>query len=121
MLTLRNPPKAALPKKLTLTEAEWNHQKTTTMTYQLVPPGVKPELDDLSDELRRQEVRELRRQRLGEGGEVGAFVVLEATGVENPAEVRVFAEWPARFLFWKLVGQSVKVPSHGPVGALRRQ
>ena len=57
---------------------------------------MKPKLDDLSDELRRQEVRELRRQRLGEGGEVGAFVVLEAAGVENPAEVRVFAEWPLR-------------------------
>jgi len=55
---------------------------------------VQVELDDLSDELRREEVRELRRQRLGEGGEVGAFVVLEAAGVENPAEVRVFAEWP---------------------------
>ena len=34
------------------------------------------ELDDLPDELRRQEVRELRRQRLGEGGQVGAFVGL---------------------------------------------
>jgi len=54
------------------------------------------ETDDFADELRRQEVRELRRQRLGEGGEVGAFVGLEATGVENPAEVRVFAEWPLR-------------------------
>ena len=55
---------------------------------------MEPVLDDLADELRRQEVRELRRQRLGEGGEVGAFVVLEAAGVENPAEVRVFGEWP---------------------------
>ena len=63
------------------------------------------ELDDVPDELRRQEVRELRRQRLGEGGEVGAFVVLEATGVENPAEVRVVGEWPVIpviCLLWKL-------------------
>ena len=43
-----------------------------------VEAGVQVELDDLADELRRQEVRELRRQRLGEGGEVGAFVGLEA-------------------------------------------
>ena len=48
------------------------------------------ETDDFADELRRQEVRELRRQRVGESGEVGTFVGLEATGVENPAEVRVF-------------------------------
>ena len=54
------------------------------------------ETDDFADELRRQEVRELRRQRLGEGGQVGACVVLEATGLKNPAEVRVFAEWPLR-------------------------
>ncbi len=50
-------------------------------------------------------MRELRRQRLGEGGEVGAFVVLEATGVENPAEVRVVGEWPVSpviCLLWKL-------------------
>ena len=57
-----------------------------------VEPRVQVELDDLSDELRRQEVRELRRQRLGEGGQVGAFEGLEAAGVENPAEVRVVAE-----------------------------
>ena len=50
------------------------------------------ELDDLSDEFRRQEVRELRRQRLGEGGEVGAFVDLEAAGAENSAQVWVFGE-----------------------------
>ena len=56
---------------------------------------MEPVLDDLADELRREEVRELRRQRLGEGLEVGAFVGLEAAGVENPAEVRIFGEWPA--------------------------
>ena len=48
---------------------------------------------------------QLRRQRLGEGGEVGSFVGLEAAGVENPAEVRVFGEWPVTSiwtLLWKL-------------------
>ena len=64
------------------------------------------ETDDFADELRRQEVRELRRQRLGEGGEVGAFVVLEATGVENPAQVWVFAQTQIKLrygcLLWKL-------------------
>ena len=54
------------------------------------------ETDDFADELRRQEVRELRRQRLGEGREVGAFVGLEAAGAENSAQVWVFAEWIAR-------------------------
>ena len=58
------------------------------------------ELDDGSDELGRE--RELRRQRSGEGLAVGAFVGLEAAGVENPAEVRVFAEWLAKSIFWKL-------------------
>ena len=57
-----------------------------------VASRVEPVLDDFADELRRQEVRELRRQRSGEGLEVGAFVGLEAAGVENPAEERVFAE-----------------------------
>ena len=62
------------------------------------------ETDDFADELRRQEVRELRRQRSGEGLEVGAFVGLEAAGVENPAQVRVVAEWMVMcLLLWKLV------------------
>ena len=62
------------------------------------------ELDDFADELRRQEVRELRRQRVGEGDEVSAFVVLEATGLKNLAQVWVFAEtyWVVRVLLWKL-------------------
>ena len=60
------------------------------------------ETEDFADELRRQEVRELRRQRLGEGLEVGAFVFLEAAGAENSAHVWVFGEWLVRSFFWKL-------------------
>ena len=69
-----------------------------------VEPRVQVELDDGSDELGRE--RELRRQRSGEGLEMGAFVVLEATGVENPAQVWVFAETQIKLrygrLLWKL-------------------
>ena len=46
------------------------------------------ELDDGSDELGRE--RELRRQRLGEGSEVGSFVVLEAAGGFNSVQVWIF-------------------------------
>jgi len=53
---------------------------------------VQVELDDGPDELGRE--RELRRQRLGEGGEVGSFVVLEAAGPENSAQVWVLGDWP---------------------------
>jgi hypothetical protein len=63
---------------------------------------VEPVLDNLADELRRQEVRELRRQRLGDGGEVGSFVGLEAAGADNSAQVWFFGEWPPRYLRWKL-------------------
>ena len=55
-----------------------------------VESGVQVELDDLADELRRQEVRELRRQRLGEGGEVGTLVGLEASGGLNSVQVGIF-------------------------------
>ena len=48
------------------------------------------ETDDFADELRRQEVRELRRQRLGEGGEVGTLVGLEASGGLNSVQVGIF-------------------------------
>ena len=51
---------------------------------------MEPVLDDLADELRRQEVRELRRQRLGEGGEVGTLVGLEASGGLNSVQVGIF-------------------------------
>ena len=54
-----------------------------------VEPRVQVELDDGPGELRRQEVRELRRQRLGEGGEVGAFVGLKSADVENPASAQM--------------------------------
>ena len=73
-----------------------------------VESRVQVELDDGSDELGRE--RELRRQRLGEGGEVGSFVVLEAAGAENSAQVWLFAEWPARTIFWKLGAGTFRMP-----------
>ena len=75
-----------------------------------VESRVEPVLDDLADELRRQEVRELRRQRVVEGGQVGAFVFLEAAGAENSAQVWLFAEWPARTIFWKLGAGTFRMP-----------
>ena len=67
-----------------------------------VEPRVQVELDDFADELRRQEVRELRRQRLGESLAVSASVVLKTAGADNSAEVRVFGERSASSIPWKL-------------------
>ena len=74
------------------------------------------ELDDGPHELRRE--RELRRQRLGERGEMGALEGLEAAGVENPAQVRVVAEWMVMcLLLWKLGAEAPPESECGPVGA----
>ena len=53
-----------------------------------VESGVQVELDDGPDELGRE--RELRRQRSGEGFEVGAYVGLEAAGGLNSVQVGIF-------------------------------
>ena len=97
LVTVR-PPYARLPQPSHYHEVGHGHGRRGRdfRRREGVESRVEPVLDDLADELRRQEVRELRRQRLGEGGQVGACVVLEATGLKNPAEVRVFAEWPLR-------------------------
>ena len=45
---------------------------------------------NFANDLRREQVRELRRERLGEGREVGAFVVREAAGGDDSAQVWIF-------------------------------
>ena len=61
-----------------------------------VEPRVQVELDDLPDELRRQEVRELRRQRVGESGQVAAFVVLEAKAPSGRTAIDYAYIWSTR-------------------------
>ena len=45
----------------------------------LVVADVERVLDDAADQLRREEVGELRGEGRGEGGEVGALVILQAS------------------------------------------
>ena len=68
------------------------------------------ETDDFADELRRQEVRELRRQRLGEGGEVGAFVGLEAASLR--VEVQSASPGPVAFAPSKTDERRLLLPYH---------
>ena len=74
------------------------------------------ELDDDPHELRRE--RELRRKRSGEGLKVGAFVVLEATGVENHY-ARFSAGKTRATIFALLLRAGSELPAMSPGDPLR--